>query len=359
MRADSRSDEVVRGRQIRDPVTHRFVCARGCCQVSRDLEGLARDKVLTNGIFERLATTRDSDDLGAQHLHPEDVKRLSPNVLGAHVHHALQPELGAHRRGRDTVLPGSSLGDDAFLAKPASEKDLPHGIVDLVGSSVVQVFALEPDSRASDVLGQSFSEVQPRRPVHVDVVAAVLGFEGGVGPRMPMSCLELCKAVDQCFRDILPAEFAESRRQSRAILQLNGVETGHWGRIRDHGVDLGDRNLFSCLCRLGRFKGCRRAIGVPINGRLGRPCPSGSATAYFLAELLDRMTPCRTPSYFFQFANNLGSDHHTIGHVADFVKVCGSGDAEANGERNVAMCGCGGERADARDEARKASRDCA
>ena len=98
-------------------------------------------------------------------LHPENIERLPLHILGAHVDDALQPKTGAHRGSGNTMLTSTGLGNDALLPKPLGEQGLSHGIVDLVGTGVVQILPLEVDERACAiralvVLGQALREVQ-------------------------------------------------------------------------------------------------------------------------------------------------------------------------------------------------------
>ena len=86
--------------------------------------------------------------LGAQQVHPLDVRLLAAHVLRAHVDDALEPEPRAGRRGRDTVLAGARLGDDPLLAEPAGEQRLAERVVELVRAGVEQVLALEVEPLA-------------------------------------------------------------------------------------------------------------------------------------------------------------------------------------------------------------------
>ncbi len=52
------------------------------------------------------------------------------------------------------MLSGAGLGDDAGLAHPLGEQRLPQHIVDLVGTGVVEVLALEEDPGAARVFGE-------------------------------------------------------------------------------------------------------------------------------------------------------------------------------------------------------------
>ena len=108
---------------VRDPVPHRLV-----------------DRVL-----EGRAAGGDRPDLRPERPHPEHVRLLPLDVLGAHVDDARQAEERAGRRGRDAVLAGAGLGDHPGLAQAAGQERLAEGVVDLVGAGVGEVLALEVD----------------------------------------------------------------------------------------------------------------------------------------------------------------------------------------------------------------------
>ncbi len=59
--------------------------------------------------------------------------------------------------------PRTGLGDDARLTHALGQQNLAHGVVDLVRTGVVQVFALEINLRATKFLGQAFSKIQRGR----------------------------------------------------------------------------------------------------------------------------------------------------------------------------------------------------
>jgi hypothetical protein len=125
---DGGTDEVVRRGEVGDPVAHRLVCSkeRRVSTVNEEEE-----KKRTDRILQSPRSARDSDNLRAQHPHPEHVQALPPHVLLTHVDDALEAELGADGSSRDTVLSGSSLGDDALLADTTGKEDLSDGVVDL------------------------------------------------------------------------------------------------------------------------------------------------------------------------------------------------------------------------------------
>ena len=106
-------------------------------------------------------------DLGAEHLHAEDVRLLPLDVDGAHVDDAVEAEAGAERRGRDAVLAGAGLGDDALLAHAPGQQDLAEHVVHLVRAGVVQLVALEVDLGAAEMLGQALGEIERARPADI------------------------------------------------------------------------------------------------------------------------------------------------------------------------------------------------
>ena len=110
VRPHRRAEDVVGRLDVRDPVAHRLV-----------------DRVL-----ERRRARRDRADLGAERAHPQDVRALALDVLGAHVDDARQVEQRAGRRGRHAVLAGAGLGDHPGLAEPPGEQRLAERVVDLV-----------------------------------------------------------------------------------------------------------------------------------------------------------------------------------------------------------------------------------
>ncbi len=92
------------------------------------------------------------DHLRAQQAHAEDVEPLPAHVFLAHVDHAIEAEQRADRGGGHAVLARAGFRDDAPLAHAPREQRLPQAVVDLVRAGVQQVFALEVDPRAAQVL---------------------------------------------------------------------------------------------------------------------------------------------------------------------------------------------------------------
>jgi hypothetical protein len=47
------------------------------------------------------------------------------------------------------MLTGTGFSDDAFFSHPARQQSLTQAVVDFMGASVVEVFALKPDLRTT------------------------------------------------------------------------------------------------------------------------------------------------------------------------------------------------------------------
>ena len=110
----------MRGLEARRPIAQRFV-----------------DRIL-----ERPAAALDRHDAGAHQLHPKNVELLPSGVVGAHVDDGLKPEKRAGHRGRDSVLAGAGLGDQAGFAHALRQQALSKHLVGLVRPAVEQVLAL-------------------------------------------------------------------------------------------------------------------------------------------------------------------------------------------------------------------------
>src|SRR3990172_8510622 len=140
MRSEDRAEHVMRVRNVRDPVAHGLV----------------------DCVLERLAADVHRPHDGPEELHAEDIERLPRNILRAHVDLAVQPK--HRRRGSrgDAMLARARLGNHAGLAHAFGEKDLRKRIVDLVRAGVAEIFALEIDLRAAEMVPEPLGEIEGR-----------------------------------------------------------------------------------------------------------------------------------------------------------------------------------------------------
>ena len=166
---------------------------------------------LVDGVFEGAAAAAHRRELGTEELHAEDVGRLAANVLLAHVDDAIEPEHGADSGGGDAVLSGAGLGDDPALPHALAEESLAEGAVDLVGAGVGEVFPLEVDAGAAELVGEVLGEVEGGGAPGVGAGEAVeLLVEGLVLNGGLVGLLKLFERRHQGLGDELAAELAEA-----------------------------------------------------------------------------------------------------------------------------------------------------
>ncbi len=140
-------------------------------------------------------------------LHARHVRRLTLDVGGAHVDFARHAVLGADRRDGDAVLTGPGLGDDARLAHPAREQNLPEAVVDLVRAGVIELFALEVDFGAAELGRHALGVIERARPAGVMQIEKLdLALKFGIGLRGIVSALEIEDQRHQSFGDEAAAE---------------------------------------------------------------------------------------------------------------------------------------------------------
>src|SRR5712692_5534439 len=109
------------------------------------------------------------------------------------------------------MLPGARFRDDPLLAHPDGEQGLADGIVELVRAGVAEVFALEVDVRAAEVLAQSRGGVQRRRAADESVaVSRKLELELRVRFGLVPFLLELIQGAHQRLRHVLAAVSAKA-----------------------------------------------------------------------------------------------------------------------------------------------------
>ena len=164
------------------------------------------DRILQGG-----GSGGDRDHLCAQQSHLIDIERLAFCVLLTHKYHTFHPQKRGGGGGGHTVLPRARLGDQPGLPHSLGQKRLSQHIVDLVGSGVVQVLALEIDFGAPQVRRHAFGKVQTGGPP--GVFAEQFGevpVKVRVLPVATVGLLQLNDGIHQRFGQILPAVDAEA-----------------------------------------------------------------------------------------------------------------------------------------------------
>lgn len=220
MRTRDCSDAVERVVHVGDPVAQRLV----------------------HGVLQRARARLHRDHRCAQHLHADDVGLLPLDVDGAHIDHAFEAEARAQRRGGDTVLAGAGLGDDALLAHAPRQHDLAEHVVHLVRTGVVELFALQVNLGAAEMLGETLGEIERRGPADIVLEIAVhLGLEGRIGLGRGVGLFQIEDQRHQGFGNEASAENAEM-----AAL-VGSAAVGIWfGNVH--------RTLNCCVARAARMK---------------------------------------------------------------------------------------------------------
>src|SRR5205823_8553511 len=138
----------------------------------------------------------------------------------AHVDGALQPEAGTHGCGRHAMLPCSGLGDYPSLTHALRQPRLAERTVDLVGSSVIEVFTLQIDL-AADFLGQPGLGTQRRRTTDVFLEESVqLFLELRIADGLVERQVELVEGGNEGFRNVPTSESTETvDRVSRQLVR--------------------------------------------------------------------------------------------------------------------------------------------
>ena len=121
MRTEDGPEKIVRRREVRHPVAHRFI-----------------DRIL-----ERPATGIHSDHFGAKKPHPKHIQALPLHVLGAHIYGAFESETRCNGRRCNSMLPGACLCDHAAFPHAHREQALAYTVVDLMRARVEQIFTLQ------------------------------------------------------------------------------------------------------------------------------------------------------------------------------------------------------------------------
>ena len=109
------------------------------------------------------------------------------------------------------MLAGTGFGDDALLAHAPGEQPLAERVVDFVRAGVEEVFALEVDSGAAELLRQALGEIE-RSGTASEVMQKLrkLGLERRVGLCGFVLALKLDQSGHEGLRHVAAAVDAEA-----------------------------------------------------------------------------------------------------------------------------------------------------
>ena len=113
--------------------------------------------------FQGLLACGDGDDVGAQHFHTDDIGVLLGNIHSAHVNVTLQAEVCSGGGKSHTVLAGTGFGNDLLLAHELGKETFTHAVVQLVGTGVVEIFALEINLALAENTAQALAVIHGSR----------------------------------------------------------------------------------------------------------------------------------------------------------------------------------------------------
>ena len=113
------------------------------------------------------------------------------------------PKQGADGGGGYAMLASAGFGNDALLAHALGEEALAQRVVDLVGSGVEEVFALEVDFGSAEFFGEALGEVEGRGASAVVVEElGEAGLVGGVGGGFGVGGFELFEGGHEGLGDV-------------------------------------------------------------------------------------------------------------------------------------------------------------
>ncbi len=186
--AGGRADHVIGVVDIGDPVAQRLV----------------------HRVLQRAVAIGHRRDRGAQQAHAEDIGFLTLDVGGAHVDRARQIEAGADGGRSHAVLARAGFRDDAGAAHALGQQDLADAVVDLVRAGVVQLFALQVDLGAAEMLGQPLGEIERAGTTDIEGhQVAEFAPEGRILFRVTPRLGQFQHQRHQGLRDIETAKFAK------------------------------------------------------------------------------------------------------------------------------------------------------
>ena len=145
--------------------------------------------------------------MSTEQFHTIDIQRLPPNVLFAHEYVALQSEAGCHGCTGHTMLTCASLCNHALLTHVLGQQSLANGVIHFVGTGMVQIFALEKNPGAADVVRQPRRLIQRRGPAHVmSEIQIKLSLKGRVIFEVRVELLQIGQCRHQGLGDKLAAK---------------------------------------------------------------------------------------------------------------------------------------------------------
>ena len=147
-------------------------------------------------------TSTNRVHLGTQHLHSFNVGVLALHIGSTHKHLAFHVHQRTYGSCCHTMLSGSSLADDTRLTHLLGQQNLSDGVVNLVRTSVVQVFTLQVQL-AAILLAQALGIVQRTGATHVVLQQGmILGLKLLALDDWEISLLQIMHALVEYLRHV-------------------------------------------------------------------------------------------------------------------------------------------------------------
>ena len=146
-------------------IPHHFRIGRRACHCANAIKGVfnIRHPIaqgFIESILQRARTRLCWNNRSTQQLHPEHIWHLSGDINLAHIDDTFEAKPCAGRGRCHAMLASPSFGDNPLLAHATGQQDLPHDIVDLVGTGMIQFIAFEINLGTLQIIGQAFGKIQ-------------------------------------------------------------------------------------------------------------------------------------------------------------------------------------------------------
>ncbi len=185
MRTNRRPDDIVGIHRVTAPVT----------------DGLV------GSVFQGHISRSNRHHRSPQHFHLLHVHLLSGHIRFAHVHGTGHLHQRADSGCGHTMLSGSRLGNDACFAHLTGNQYLPDGVVDLMGTRVVEVLPLQINLRA-ETCRQLTGEIERRGSPHIVAQQRIeIGLKALTLHDGAVCLFEVSHALVQNLRDVGSPEF--------------------------------------------------------------------------------------------------------------------------------------------------------
>ena len=119
------------------------------------------------GILQYPGSFSNRYHFGAKSIHPENIGTLPLNINLSHIYGAFKSKFRSHCCSCHAMLSGTSLCNDPGLSHSLYQKPLPHNVICLMGTCMIQILTLYVDTRAIKMICKVFGKSNWRRPAGI------------------------------------------------------------------------------------------------------------------------------------------------------------------------------------------------